>query len=102
MRESYSKVPAQVVLCRWQGAEERQAELAAGRRLLLLSVYLTLPVFLTAMVLPWIPRLRALLNAPLFGFPLGEVVKWAFTTPVQFWIGARFHINAFKALRNGR
>ena len=79
----------------------RQSWLPGGG-CLLWAVYLTLPVFLTAMVLPWLPGFRVVLQAPLLGFPLGEVVKWAFTTPVQFWIGARFHVNALKALRNGR
>ena len=54
------------------------------------------------MVFPWVPLLRPALDAPLLGFPLAEVVKWGFTTPVQFWIGARFHLGALKALRNGR
>lgn len=54
------------------------------------------------MVFPWIPLLRPVLDASILGFPLAEVIKWAFTTPVQFWVGARFHIGAIKALRNGR
>lgn len=29
-------------------------------------------------------------------------MKWAFTTPVQFVIGWRFHVGAWRALRNGR
>jgi Cu+-exporting ATPase len=36
------------------------------------------------------------------GFPAEELVKWAFTTPVQFVIGWRFHVGAWKALRSGR
>ena len=87
---------------RWQGADDRQAELAAWRGLLKLSLWLTIPVFLTAMVFPWFPLLRPVLDAPILGFPFAEVVKWGFTTPVQFWIGARFHLGALKALRNGR
>ena len=54
------------------------------------------------MVFPWIPLLKPILDADILGFPLAEIIKWAFTTPVQFWIGARFHIGALKALRNGR
>lgn len=42
------------------------------------------------------------LSAPiLWGFRVDEVVKWLLTTPVQFWIGWRFHKGAWKALRRG-
>ena len=66
------------------------------------SAGLTLPVFLTAMVLPALPFFQPMLQAHLLGFPLQELIKWAFTTPVQFWIGARFHLGAWRALRNSR
>lgn len=46
-----------------RGEDERRAELARWRRLLLWSVGLTLPVFLTAMVLPMLPAFRPLLKA---------------------------------------
>jgi len=179
-----------------RGEDERREELARWRRLLLWSAGLTLPVFLTAMVLPLLPAFRPLLKAqvrcarrtPLsacpkgacrwsdngwiatrasrlsrlsvpclrmllcyflhvrrdgvvyirytcpaprcakscaacptrqagrraraapkaprraqvLGFPAEELVKWAFTTPVQFVIGGRFHVGAWKALRSGR
>ena len=55
-----------------------------------------------AMVLPMMPGCEALFKIHLFGFPLDELLKWAFATPVQFWIGWRFHSGAVKALRNGR
>ena len=48
---------------RARGEDERRAELARWRRLLLWSVGLTLPVFLTAMVLPMLPAFRPLLKA---------------------------------------
>lgn len=54
------------------------------------------------MVFPMIPAMRPLLEAQIFGFPLDEIVKWAFSTPVQFYIGWRFHIGAWRAVRNGR
>jgi Cu+-exporting ATPase len=41
------------------------------------------------------------LSAPVFGFRLDELLKWALATPVQFWIGWRFHKGAAKALRRG-
>ena len=41
------------------------------------------------------------LQAQFLGFPLGELLKWGLTTPVQFVIGWRFHRGAYKALRRG-
>jgi len=46
-----------------RGEDERREELARWRRLLLWSAGLTLPVFLTAMVLPLLPACRPLLKA---------------------------------------
>lgn len=63
---------------------------------------LTIPVYVTAMVLPMIGFMQPLLATMVLGFPLDELIKWAFTTPVQFVIGARFHMGAYKALRGGR
>ncbi len=48
------------------------------------------------------PRPEAPRRAQVLGFPAEELVKWAFTTPVQFVIGGRFHVGAWKALRSGR
>lgn len=36
------------------------------------------------------------------GFPLNELVKWIFVTPVQYGVGMRFHKGAIRALRAGR
>lgn len=38
----------------------------------------------------------------LLGFPLDQVAKCLLTTPVQYWIGWRFHRGAYVALRGGR
>ena len=77
-------------------------ELQYWRRLLRYSCAFTLPVFMLAMVLPMMPGCEALFKAHMLGFPLDELLKWAFATPVQFWIGWRFHAGAWKALKNGR
>ena len=63
---------------------------------------LTVPVYLTAMVFPMVPFCQPVLNLRVLGFPLDELIKWGFTTPIQFYIGARFHIGAWKALKGGR
>ena len=84
------------------GANQRREELARWRQLFVRSLCLTIPVFLTAMVLPMLPFFKAALRKQLLGFPLDEIIKWAFTTPIQFVIGARFHRGAWAALRSGR
>lgn len=84
------------------GADDRKAELQYWRRLLRYSCAFTLPVFLLAMVLPMMPGCEALFKAHFLGFPLDELLKWTLASPVQFWIGWRFHAGAWKALKNSR
>ena len=36
------------------------------------------------------------------GFPADQLLRLGFTTPVQFWLGWRFHRGAYQALRAGR
>eukprot|EP00884_Botryococcus_braunii_P009380 jgi/Botrbrau1/18443/Bobra.0072s0030.1 len=87
---------------RGTGEQERLADLERCRRMFFNSLWLTMPVFLTAMVLPLYPAARSFLRYPIAGFPLEEIIKWGFTTPIQFWIGWRFHAGAYHALRKGR
>ncbi len=42
-----------------------------------------------------------LLKAQVAGFPCEELIKWALATPVQFIIGWRFHVGAWKSLKRG-
>ena len=104
--QAVSECPSQLFTMLQQsralGADDRRAELQYWRRLLRYSGAFTLPVFLLAMVLPMMPGCEALFKARLLGFPLDELLKWALATPVQFWIGWRFHAGAWKALKNGR
>ena len=36
------------------------------------------------------------------GFPLDQVMKFAFATPVQFGVGWQFHVGAYRALKARR
>lgn len=92
----------QVSWCCRPANSDQMEELTRLRELFFTSACLTIPVFLVAMVFPMIPAMRPLLEAQTFGFPLDEIIKWAFSTPVQFYIGWRFHIGAWHAIRNGR
>lgn len=60
------------------------------------------PVFFVSMIAMHIPFLRPLVCFHLFnGIYLGDLIVLALTTPAQFWVGQKFHRNAFKALRHG-
>ncbi|KAI9848273.1 MAG: hypothetical protein M1837_000537 [Sclerophora amabilis] len=67
------------------------------------SLSFAIPVFLISMVipmfLPWLDFGGVPLLIP--GLYLGDVVCLILTIPVQFGIGKRFYISAFKSLRHG-
>ncbi|KAL5840837.1 hypothetical protein ACOSQ4_013445 [Xanthoceras sorbifolium] len=65
------------------------------------SLFLSIPVFLIRVVCPQIPLLDALLLWRCGPFLMGDWLKWALVSVVQFVIGKRFYIAAGRALRNG-
>jgi Cu+-exporting ATPase len=76
--------------------EARQAEIAHQKRLLLIGLVFTIPLFLLAMgtdlgLLP-----MEIQHAPLLGW-----IMLALATPVQFIVGGQYYTGAYKALRNG-
>jgi Cu+-exporting ATPase len=83
-------------------SDQNAAEIAGYRRATLLATAFTLPVFMVAMVFPPLHLMGFLYTHMFLGFPLNELIKWAFSTPVQFWIGWRFHLGAWKAIRARR
>eukprot|EP01025_Chloroclados_australasicus_P021671 TRINITY_DN22727_c0_g1_i7.p1 TRINITY_DN22727_c0_g1~~TRINITY_DN22727_c0_g1_i7.p1 ORF type:complete len:1004 (+),score=157.35 TRINITY_DN22727_c0_g1_i7:25-3012(+) len=70
-------------------------------RLFVLSLFFSVPVFLMAVLIPRLPVLSFLTKMQVFGFPFDEIFKWVLATPVQFVIGWRFQIGAYKALKRG-
>jgi Cu+-exporting ATPase len=80
----------------------RTQEIQTWRRAVLISLAFGIPVFLLSMVFPMIPFLRPLVNIRLLlrGIYLGDVVCCALTIPVQFGIGRRFYVSAWKALKH--
>jgi len=81
--------------------DNHAGELAKWRHQLIYASLFTVPVFLLAMVLPMVPWFNQILKTSFGVAPLDVVLKWALTTPVQFWVGWRFHVGAYKALRRG-
>ncbi|KAL2348047.1 hypothetical protein Fmac_002047 [Flemingia macrophylla] len=66
------------------------------------SLLFTIPVFLTSMVLMYVPGVKNLLEAKIVNMlTVGEVARWVLATPVQFVLGSRFYYGSYKALRRG-
>jgi len=83
-------------------ADRNEAETLAWWRQLRIASFFTLPVFMVAMIFPHLQWMRWLYTTTFWGFPLDELIKWGFTTPVQYGSGWRFHKGAWVALQRGR
>ena len=65
------------------------------------SVAFAAPVFLITMVLPKLPGMFPIIHHHIYtGICVGHLLVLAFTSPSQFWIGRKFYINAWKALKH--
>jgi Cu+-exporting ATPase len=88
-------------------ATARQHEIDEQRRLLLIGLIFTLPLFLFAMardlgLLPaFFYELAAMPGMALEPKPWTNWIMLALATPVQFYVGWQYYVGAFKALRNG-
>ena len=74
----------------------REAEIAQQRRLLIIGLVFTVPLFLLSMGIELGILPEAWMDA--------AWVKWlmfALATPVQFYVGWQYYVGAYKALRNG-
>ena len=87
---------------RFDLSDQNRAETLRYRRDAIISTLLTIPVFVVAMVLPPMGIAHCVYSTMILGFPLNELIKWAFATPVQFWMGWRFHKGAWKAIKSRR
>jgi Cu+-exporting ATPase len=76
--------------------EARQAEIAHQRKLLIIGLIFTIPLFIFAMV-------RDLGLLPM-GWSHASWTNWlmlVLATPVQFYVGYQYYRNGYKSLRNG-
>ncbi|KAL2180169.1 E1-E2 ATPase-domain-containing protein [Thermothelomyces heterothallicus CBS 202.75] len=77
-------------------------EINEWRRAFQISASFAVPVFLISMVLPMcIPALDFGSIRLIPGLYLGDVICMALTIPVQFGIGKRFYVSAWKSLKHG-
>ncbi|MGB8212888.1 MAG: heavy metal translocating P-type ATPase [Anaerolineales bacterium] len=75
-------------------AKARQAEQAEQRRLLIIGLIFTIPLFLFSMA-----RNLGILGMGAQG-TWGNVIMWAIATPVQFYVGWQYYVGAYTSLRN--
>jgi len=73
----------------------REQEIAHQRRLLLVGLVLTIPLFLLGM-----GRDLGLVPHDLAHAPAYNWLMFALATPVQFYVGGQYYVGAYKALRN--
>ncbi|BAT74172.1 Copper-transporting ATPase [Vigna angularis] len=70
-------------------------------RLFISSLVLSVPLFFIGVICPHIPFVYSLLLWRCGPFLMGDWLKWALVSVIQFVIGKRFYIAAGRALRNG-
>ncbi|RHY32739.1 hypothetical protein DYB32_002283 [Aphanomyces invadans] len=77
-------------------------ESAKWKRLLQICLVFSLPAMIVHMVLGWIPACRMyLMSKVVNALTLKCLVMFLLTTPVQFGIGLRFYVAAYKGLQHG-
>ncbi|KAF9931786.1 hypothetical protein FBU30_009590 [Linnemannia zychae] len=80
----------------------RTKEISEWQRAFRISFALALPVFLISMIFPMFPWGQAFYETPVgLGIVLGDVLALVLTIPVQFGVGRRFIVSAYKSLKHG-
>ncbi|CAL5054226.1 unnamed protein product [Urochloa decumbens] len=83
-----------------RGASNDAQEASKMLNLLRSSLFLSIPVFFIRMC-PSIPFLSTLLSMHCGPFLMGDLLKWILVSIVQFVLGKRFYVAAYRALRHG-
>ncbi|KAF9586440.1 hypothetical protein BGW38_005049 [Lunasporangiospora selenospora] len=80
----------------------RTQEIAEWRQALIFSFCFAFPVFILSMIMPMCGWGRDFYNVDLgLGLVLGDVLTCILTIPVQFGVGKRFMVSAYKSLKHG-
>ncbi|MDD4042355.1 MAG: heavy metal translocating P-type ATPase [Anaerolineaceae bacterium] len=77
-------------------SKARQKAIAEQKRLLIISLVLTIPIFILQMGSEF-----GLLPTSISEAPWLNWVLFALATPVQFYVGRSYYVNGWKALKNG-
>ena len=75
-------------------AKAREHEISGQRRLLIIGLAFTIPLFLFSMARD------LMLLGDWANSSWVQLVMWAVATPVQFYVGGQYYIGAYKSLRN--
>ncbi|KAF0904925.1 hypothetical protein E2562_038707 [Oryza meyeriana var. granulata] len=84
-----------------RGASNDAQEASKMLHLLRSSLFLSIPVFFIRMVCPRIPFISTILLMHCGPFRMGDLLKWILVSIVQFVVGKRFYVAAYRALRHG-
>ncbi|CAM6114505.1 unnamed protein product [Calypogeia fissa] len=79
---------------------DKNEEVREVFHLLKYAASFSIPVFCIAVILPHIGFFHRLFMVQCGPFRMGDWIKWVLVTPVQFILGKRFYIAAYRALRN--
>lgn len=77
-------------------AKARKQEIAQQKRMLIIGLIFTVPLFVLSM-----SRDFGLLPMSLAHAPWVAYFFWALATPVQFYVGWQYYVNGYKSLKNG-
>ena len=77
-------------------ARARQKEISQQRRMLIVGLIFTIPLFILSM-----GRDFMLIPMEIGHAPWMDYLLWFLATPVQFYVGYQYYINGFKSIRNG-
>jgi len=83
--------------------EDRRArELNKWKSAFWTSMMFTVPVSFIVLVCPWIPFLHRALSFHIHHhFTVSALFLWILVTPVQFGVGWRFYVSAYKSVKHG-
>ena len=84
-----------------RGRSATASEAETYKSLFWTSLSYTVPTFAINMILPHVFGFSWLYVDVVNKVKLASFVKWALATPVQFLVGRRFHVGAYKSLKNG-
>ncbi|KAH8945507.1 hypothetical protein BDL97_12G043100 [Sphagnum fallax] len=82
-------------------SSDRGADVGQMYQLFLWSCVFSIPVVFIGLICPHIVFFHELLVLRCGPFLLSDWLKWALVTPVQFIIGWRFYVGAYRSLRRG-
>ncbi|KAG8998958.1 hypothetical protein FRB94_006504 [Tulasnella sp. JGI-2019a] len=80
----------------------RTKEIKAWRDQFRIALAFAIPVFFVHMIAMHISWLRPIIMYQVItGVSTGDFICFLLTTPVQFWLGRRFYISSYKAIKHG-